>query len=340
MHLNFREWYDTQAFQSQSQPHHAHSQQYHQLYSAQSRPQSLPYLPSSSQHSSYYSPHNSSYQRHSSQRAEYQAQHAQQPDPSSIPWTYGQYPPSPEYHGTAPMTATGFNTPNIPTSHVPPHSAPPEVTSWSQYSYQPRSHDYVSHQSPHSQQHFDRVRDQSHHRRPTYECHQSSNTLDSMPLTDESFHQPPLPFSGSANAPAPKKSALKRSYSQPPAVERSTTSGLRPHTPRIQHDGSTESGLSPGFNRTSWSNGPLPGMYPTMIPPVIPQIMYPYIPGYALWDEETWSLDNLSPRPRDWRADYVPKQGILLHLPRIGKVRSDVEGLILFSLYVRDFADC
>lgn len=81
-------------------------------------------------------------------------------------------------------------------------------------------------------------------------------------------------------------------------------------------------------------------MYPTMIPPVIPQIMYPYIPGYALWDEETWSLDNLSPRPRDWRADYVPKQGILLHLPRIGKVRSDVEGLILFSLYVRDFADC
>lgn len=224
----------------------------------------------------------------------------QQPD--SIPWTYGQYPPSPDYHATTPVTV---NTPDSISRYLP-HSAPPQITPWSQYSHQLR-YQYPSHQT---QQHFNHLHDQSH-----------------------------LPFSGSANAPAPKKSALKRSHSHSAAVERSTALGSRPRTPRIHHDSSSESDLNTGFFGTDWSVGLAPAMYPTMIPmsaPVIP-LLHSYFPGYALRDQEAWSLDNLSPRPRDWRADYVPKQGISLYLPRIGRVRSDVEGLILFSPYVKGF---
>lgn len=216
-----------------------------------------------------------------------------------------------------------------------PHSAPPQITSWSQYPYQPR-YQYIPHQS---QQHFNHPHDQSHYPRPTHERYHSSNLLESIPLTNADFHQSILPFSGSANAPAPKKSALKRSHSHSAAVKRPTSLGSRPRTPRMHHDNSSESDLYTGFSGTDWSVGPAT-VYPMMVTtsaPVIPLTSYPYVPRYAVHDQKLWSLNNLSPRPRDWRADYVPKPGILLYLPKIGRVRSDVEGLILFSPYVEGF---
>ncbi|KAF9450767.1 hypothetical protein P691DRAFT_664674 [Macrolepiota fuliginosa MF-IS2] len=48
-------------------------------------------------------------------------------------------------------------------------------------------------------------------------------------------------------------------------------------------------------------------------------------PAYARGDDEAFTATNLSRRPRDWRADYSPKRGVSSYLPKIGRVRSDVE---------------
>ena len=41
---------------------------------------------------------------------------------------------------------------------------------------------------------------------------------------------------------------------------------------------------------------------------------------------EGYDERNLARRPRDWRADYNPRQGISSFLPRVGRSRSDVQG--------------
>jgi len=55
-------------------------------------------------------------------------------------------------------------------------------------------------------------------------------------------------------------------------------------------------------------------------------------PAYS---REPYNSLNLARRPRDWRADYTPRDGIAAlaaYFPRVGRSRSDVRGL-LFTLF-------
>ena len=47
---------------------------------------------------------------------------------------------------------------------------------------------------------------------------------------------------------------------------------------------------------------------------------YPY---YA----ESFDAQNLARRPRDWRPDFDARAGFASYIPRVGKARSDVQGL-------------
>ncbi|KAJ3574861.1 hypothetical protein NP233_g1483 [Leucocoprinus birnbaumii] len=320
---------------------HSHQSQHPQPSSFQPQPPNhySPYQPAPTQHSPYHNPtQNSPYQPHASQRPPAS-------EPGSTPWTYGQYPPSPEYPLTAPVTIPTFNhTPNasgrrspygVHIPQPPPSSAPAEAPLWAHLVH-------PQHHSNHSQtqlhQHHEHA--PSHAHRPTHQRHHSNGSPGYLPVTDEpTQYAAPLPFRGSANAPPPKKSAMRRSNSQSaPGRHAASGSGSQPHTPRIQRvssNGSTNgTGFGFGYNNGSASGWPQmavsPATYPTMAPPtsapagVIPPMTTPNVPGYTLADEDNWGPNHLSPRPRDWRADYFPKQGFSMYLPRIGRARSDV----------------
>lgn len=207
-------------------------------------------------------------------------------------WPYGQYPSSLQEPVSAPPATSAFPltpvTPNAvnhyspyPARHQPPPptSAPAQFAPWSQ-DHQP----------------------------------QSQHSLPPVPYSEERFtHAVPKPFGGSANAPPPKKSAMKRSRSQ--------SAGERPpgfQAPSMQR--TTSTGSNSGSGGSGWPAG-------TQAVPTVPP---PNVPGYTREDGEIYNATNLSPRPRDWRADYSPKQGISSYLPKIGKVRSDVEGTSFF----------
>ncbi|KXN83210.1 hypothetical protein AN958_01724 [Leucoagaricus sp. SymC.cos] len=342
-----------------AQSHPSQQSQPQQLYQPQYSHQIPPPAPPTQ---------NSPYLTHSSQRPQlYQSQYPQQSDSASAPWTYGGYPPSPDVPITAPATTSNFNhTPNTPNAHnaggryspygvhIPPLSAPAETAPWSQQFHSHQQHHPQHAPSQHSQQpqqrqnHPHSPHRRSHspypqHQQPQHQPHRPapqhrySNTSGHVPFADEPFQpQAPLPFRGSANAPPPKKSALKRTNSQ------SANSGSQhqhPPTPRMQRafsNGSSYGNINGpfggnGIHRSGWPLVPptmaniAPQPYPA---PVIPSMSPSNVPGYTLPDENNFDAKNPSPRPRDWRADYFPRGGFSSYLPRIGRSRSDVEEYI------------
>lgn len=85
---------------------------------------------------------------------------------------------------------------------------------------------------------------------------------------------------------------------------------------QMQRSGSTGSGF-----------GPTASGWPTLAP-VVPNLPpASAAPAYAQGDDQVYDAVNLSARPRDWRADYLPKGRFSSYLPKIGRVRSDVEGM-------------
>ena len=51
------------------------------------------------------------------------------------------------------------------------------------------------------------------------------------------------------------------------------------------------------------------------------------VPRYAMGD--VFDEQNLARRPRDWRPDYEPRASLTSYLPRVGRSRSDVAGMML-----------
>lgn len=211
-------------------------------------------------------------------------------------WTYGQYPPTPNNPlGTPSYPAVSPQTPVTPTnaSRYSPYSSQPYQ--------QPPPVSAPAHLAPWSQQMQNHQQQQSQYSPIPY-------------VDDRAHYPPPKPFGGSANAPPPKKSAMKRSSSQS-AVDKSSGSRRRhtqPSTPGGGGGGSGGHGHGHGRRATE---------------PVVSPVAIPNASVHTRVDDETYTATKLSPRPRDWRADYSTKQGISSYLPKIGKVRTDVEGV-------------